>query len=437
MKRTVYQKLIGWKESPNRKPLVLLGARQVGKTYILKEFGQREFQNIVYINCDNNSFAANLFSDFDIPRIIRAIEVKYEVKIETGKTLLFFDEIQEVTGGVASLKYFCEDMRSLHVVAAGSLLGLALREDQSFPVGKVNTIKMFPMTFTEFLLAMGRSQLCDAVLSADWELLRHLHDLLTEMLRQYYFVGGMPEAVAQWAATSDPKAVRKAQKDILQTYYLDFGKRGKTMVHRIRQVWDSIPAQLAKENKKFIFGAVKKGARAANFEAAIQWLVDAGLIYKICRVSTPKYPLKFYKDDDAFKIYLLDCGLLAYLSEARPQDMLLGDNAFTEFKGAFTENYFLQELIGMGGIPVYYYSKDNSTLEIDFLVQYDGQVFPCEVKAEQNVKSKSLRFFVTNEFPELNLHALRFSMLPYIDQGWMENYPLAVVEGRFQPQEED
>ena len=437
VKRTVYQKLIGWKESPNRKPLVLLGARQVGKTYILKEFGQREFQNIVYINCDNNSFAANLFSDFDIPRIIRAIEVKYEVKIETGKTLLFFDEIQEVTGGVASLKYFCEDMRSLHVVAAGSLLGLALREDQSFPVGKVNTIKMFPMTFTEFLLAMGRSQLCDAVLSADWELLRHLHDLLTEMLRQYYFVGGMPEAVAQWAATSDPKAVRKAQKDILQTYYLDFGKRGKTMVHRIRQVWDSIPAQLAKENKKFIFGAVKKGARAANFEAAIQWLVDAGLIYKICRVSTPKYPLKFYKDDDAFKIYLLDCGLIAYLSEARPQDMLLGDNAFTEFKGAFTENYFLQELIGMGGIPVYYYSKNNSTLEIDFLVQYDGQVFPCEVKAEQNVKSKSLRTFVTNEFPELNLHALRFSMLPYIDQGWMENYPLAGVEGRFQPQEED
>ena len=217
MERAVYQKLIGWKGSPNRKPLVLLGARQVGKTYILKEFGQREFQNIVYINCDNNSFAANLFSDFDIPRIIRAIEVKYEVKIEIGKTLLFFDEIQEVKGGVASLKYFCEDMRSLHVVAAGSLLGLALREDESFPVGKVNTIKMFPMTFTEFLLAMGRSQLCDAVLSADWELLRHLHDLLTEMLRQYYFVGGMPEAVAQWAATSDPKAVRKAQKDVLQT----------------------------------------------------------------------------------------------------------------------------------------------------------------------------------------------------------------------------
>lgn len=437
MERTVYQKILEWKESPVRKPLVLLGARQVGKTYILKEFGRREFKNIVYINCDNNSFTDTLFRDYDIQRIIHAIEVNYEVKIEIGQTLLFFDEIQEAKGGVASLKYFCEDMRALHVVAAGSLLGLALREDENFPVGKVNTIKMYPMTFTEFLLAMGRSQLRDAVLAADWELLRHLHNLLTEMLRQYYFVGGMPEAVAQWAATSDPKAVRQAQKDILQTYYLDFGKRGKNMVHRIRQVWDCIPAQLAKENKKFIFGAIKKGARAADFEAAIQWLVDAGLIYKICRVSTPKYPLKFYKDNDAFKIYMLDCGLLALMSEARPQDMLLGDNAFTEFKGAFTESYFLQELVGIGGIPAYYYSKDNSTLEIDFLVQYDGQVFPCEVKAEQNVKAKSLHAFVTNEFPELNLHALRFSMLPYVDQGWMENYPLAGIEGRFHPQEED
>ena len=437
MERTVYQRLLEWKDSSVRKPLVLLGARQVGKTYILKEFGRNEFKNIVYINCDNNSFTDTLFRDFDIQRIIHAIEVNYEVKVEIGQTLIFFDEIQEAKGGVASLKYFCEDMRDLHVVAAGSLLGLALREDENFPVGKVNTIKMYPMTFTEFLLAMGRSQLRDAVLSADWELLRHLHDLLTEMLRQYYFVGGMPEAVAQWVATSDPKAVRKAQKDILQTYYLDFGKRGKTMVHRIRQVWDCIPAQLAKENKKFIFGAIKKGARAADFEAAIQWLADAGLIYKICRVSTPKYPLKFYKDNDAFKIYMLDCGLLALMSEARPQDMLLGDNAFTEFKGAFTESYFLQEIVGIGGIPAYYYSKDNSTLEIEFLVQYDGQVFPCEVKAEQNVKAKSLRTFVSNEFPELNLHGLRFSMLPYADQGWMENYPLSGIAGRFHPQVED
>lgn len=431
MERTVYQKLLTWKEAKDRKPLVLLGARQVGKTYILKEFGEREFQNIVYVNCHNNDFASTLFRDFNIPRIIHAIEVNYEVKINIGQTLLFFDEIQEVSGGIASLKYFSEDQRSLHVVAAGSLLGLALRDDESFPVGKVNTIKMYPMTFTEFLIAMGRRQLCNAILSADWDLLRPLHDLLTEMLRQYYFVGGMPEAVAKWCETADPQAVRNVQNDILQTYYFDFGKHGKTMIHRIRQIWDSIPAQLAKENKKFIFGAIRKGARAADFETAIQWLVDAGLIYKVYRVSAPKYPLKFYKDSDAFKIYLLDCGLLALLSESRPQDMLLGDNAFTEFKGSYTENFFLQELVGIGNIPTYYYSKDNSKLEIEFLVQYDGQVFPCEVKAENNVKAKSLRTFITNEFPELQLHGLRFSMLPYVDQQWMENYPLSGVEGTF------
>lgn len=437
MERTVYQKLLLWRNDKDRKPLVLLGARQVGKTYILKEFGKHEFHNIVYVNCHNNTFASTLFNDYNIPRIIHAIEVNYEVKIEVGKTLLFFDEIQEVPGGIASLKYFCEDLRLLHVAAAGSLLGLALQNDESFPVGKVNTIKMYPMTFTEFLLAMGRNQLREAILSADWELLRHLHNLLTELLRQYYFVGGMPEAVGKWVETADPKAVRKVQNDILQTYYFDFGKHGKTMIHRIRQVWDSIPAQLAKENKKFIFGAIKKGARAADFEAAIQWLVDAGLIYKVHRVSAPKYPLKFYKDSDAFKVYLLDCGLLALLSESRPQDMLLGDNAFTEFKGSYTENYFLQELVGIGGIPAYYYSKDNSTLEIEFLAQYEGQVFPCEVKAENNVKAKSLRTFITNEYPEQLLHGLRFSMLPYVDQQWMENIPLSGIESRFRPQEDE
>ena len=431
MERTVYQKLLAWKDASDRKPLILLGARQVGKTYILKELGRREFQNIVYVNCHNNTFTDTLFRDFNIQRIVHAIEVNYETKIEPGRTLLFFDEIQEVPDGIASLKYFCEDLRSLHVVTAGSLLGLALDEDESFPVGKVNTIKMYPMTFTEFLLAMNRPQLCDAILSADWPLLSTLHSLITEMLRQYYFVGGMPEAVAKWVETSDPKAVRQVQADILQTYYFDFGKHGKTMIHRIRQVWNCIPAQLAKENKKFIFGAIKKGARAADYEAAIQWLVDAGLIYKIHRVSTPKYPLKFYKDNDAFKIYLLDCGLLALLSDSRPQDMLLGDNAFTEFKGAYTENYFLQELVGIGGIPTYYYSKDNSKLEIEFLAQYDGQVFPCEVKAEENVKAKSLRTFVTNEFPELSLHGLRFSMLPYVNKQWMENIPLSGIEGLF------
>ena len=431
MERNVYQELLAWKNDPDRKPLILLGARQVGKTYILKELGHREFKNIVYVNCHNNPFAQTLFSDFVISRILRAIEINYEVKIEVGQTLLFFDEIQEIPNGIASLKYFCEDMRQLHVAAAGSLLGISLRENESYPVGKVNTIKMYPMTFTEFLQALHREQLREAILDGDWGLLGSLEGLSIEMLRQYYFVGGMPEAVAKWVETSDPKQVRQIQNDILDTYYRDFGKHGNTLVHRIRQVWDSIPAQLAKENKKFIFGAVKKGARAADFETAIQWLADAGLIYKVCRVEAPKYPLKFYKNDSAFKIYMLDCGLLALMSESRPQDLLLGSHAFTEFKGAYTENFFLQELMGIGKYPAYYYSKDNSRMEIDFLTQHDGKVVPCEVKAEENVKSKSLRSFVTNEFPELNLKGLRVSMKPYVQQDWITNIPLYGIEGYF------
>lgn len=431
MERNVYQELLAWKNDPDRKPLILLGARQVGKTYILKELGHREFKNIVYVNCHNNPFAQTLFSDFVISRILRAIEINYEVKIEVGQTLLFFDEIQEIPNGIASLKYFCEDMRQFHVAAAGSLLGISLRENESYPVGKVNTIKMYPMTFTEFLQALHREQLREAILDGDWGLLGSLEGLSIEMLRQYYFVGGMPEAVAKWVETSDPKQVRIVQNDILDTYYRDFGKHGNTLVHRIRQVWDSIPAQLAKENKKFIFGAVKKGARAADFETAIQWLADAGLIYKVCRVEAPKYPLKFYKNDSAFKIYMLDCGLLALMSESRPQDLLLGSHAFTEFKGAYTENFFLQELMGIGKYPAYYYSKDNSRMEIDFLTQHDGKVVPCEVKAEENVKSKSLRSFVTNEFPELNLKGLRVSMKPYVQQDWITNIPLYGIEGYF------
>ena len=435
MERNIYQQLVAWKDAKDRKPLILLGARQVGKTYILKEFGSREFDNFVYVNCHNNSFAQSLFSDFTISRIIQAIEINYEVRIEPDKTLLFFDEIQEAPNAIPALKYFCEEMRQLHVVAAGSLLGISLREEESFPVGKVNTLKMFPMTFTEFLQALGRTQLRDVVISGDWEMMRSLNGLLTDMLRQYYFVGGMPEAVAVWTTTSAPQKVRQVQHDILDTYYRDFGKHSTNLVHRIRQVWDSIPAQLAKENKKFIFGAVKKGARATDFEEAIQWLTDAGLIYKVYRVSTPKYPLKFYKDDNAFKIYMLDCGLLALLSESRPQDMLLGDNAFTEFKGAYTENFFLQELTGIGSIPAYYYSKDNSRLEVDFLVQQDGKVIPCEVKAEENVKSKSLRTFVIDEWPEQHLNGIRCSMKPFADQGWMRNIPLYGMEGFFRPQE--
>ena len=431
MERTIYAQLLEWKDSPNRKPLILLGARQVGKTYILKQFGEHEFDNMVYINCHNNEFMVNLFTDFDINRILYQIGIHTGQKISIGKTLLFLDEIQEIHNGIASLKYFCEDMRELHVAVAGSLLGISLKEDESFPVGKVNTLRMYPMTFSEFLIASGREALAEAIDRFDYDTMRLMDNECTEWLRQYFFTGGMPEAVSVWMQTHNPKSVRMIHQEILGAYYMDFAKHTKTMVRHIRMVWDSIPAQLAKENKKFIFGMVKKGARAAQFEEALQWLVDAGLVIRVDRCKIPRRPLKFYMDSSAFKIYLLDCGLLATLCETEPADILLGSKAFVEFKGAFAENFVLQQMTAKQKSPVYYYNKDNSTQEVDFLVQTLERIIPVEVKAEENVKSKSFSTFVNEDFKELGFKGLRCSMKPYVDQGWMENIPLYAVEAYF------
>ena len=339
-----------------------------------------------------------------------------------------FDEIQEVHNGIASLKYFNEDFPSLHVAVAGSLLGISLREDESYPVGKVTTMRMYPMTFAEYLLACERPKLLETLQNLEWDSLSVMDDLLVELLRQYYFTGGMPEAVKKYIETQDVELVREVQYEILDAYERDIAKHTKPQVARIHQVWESIPAQLARENKKFIFGAVKKGGRAADFEIAIQWLVDAGLVYKIDRVKEPVMPLKFYADGSAFKLYMLDCGLLACMAEANPNAMLLGTNAFTEFKGAFAENYVLQQMKATLDTTVYYYSKDNSTMEVDFLFQTQERVVPTEVKAEENVKSKSLSLFINEDFKNLNLKGLRCNMKPYIDQGWMENIPLYAVE---------
>lgn len=436
MKRNIYSELQSWKESPKHKPLVLLGARQVGKTYIVKEFGKNEFSNMVYVNCHNNKFVENLFCDFNTDRIIYQIEQAYELKIEIGKTLLFFDEIQEVTNGLSSLKYFCEDKRDLHVIVAGSLLGISIRKEESYPVGKVNDLRMYPMTFDEFLMANGRDMLADAVRKLDWDSMALQHDLLTDYLRQYYFCGGMPEAVATWLENHDAKETRNVQRSILATYSKDMGKHTHSEVVRIRQVWDSIPAQLAKENKKFVFGAIKKGARAADFEKAIQWLMDAGLIYKVARTSKPQEPLKFYADDSAFKIYLLDCGLLACMCGARSSEMLIGMEVFSEFKGSFTENYILSQIKSLElhdemDKNIFYFSKDNSTMEVDFLVQGNKRVIPTEAKAEENVRAKSLRLFITDDFKAYNLKGLRVSMLPYREQEWMVNIPLYSAEAYF------
>lgn len=429
MERSIYSSLKKWKESPTRKPLILQGARQVGKTYILKEFGAREYSEVVYINCDDNNDMQNMFVDYDVDRIIRSLSAISGVSIKPSTTLLILDEIQEVERGLASLKYFCEKAPEYHVAVAGSLLGITLHEGTSFPVGKVDMLYMYPMDFEEFLLAMGKEQLVELLRSNSWSALTPLRGMLTELLRQYYFVGGMPEAVKAYVERGDIWEVRSIHSKIIDAYRNDMSKHApKQQVQRINMVWNSIPSQLARDNKKFIYGALRKGARANDFEIAIQWLVDSGLVHKVHRISKPVVPLKFYEDMSSFKLFLLDCGLLGALSETPPEQILIGDNVFEEYKGAFTENYVLQQLKSLPRTFVYYYSNDNSTLEIDFVVQHDAHVIPIEVKAEENLRAKSLRQFVTDN---PGLHGVRFSMSDYREQDWLTNVPLWAVKWAF------
>lgn len=429
MERSIYSSLKKWKESPTRKPLILQGARQVGKTYILKEFGAREYSEVVYINCDDNNDMQNMFVDYDVDRIIRSLSAISGVSIKPSTTLLILDEIQEVERGLASLKYFCEKAPEYHVAVAGSLLGITLHEGTSFPVGKVDMLYMYPMDFEEFLLAMGKEQLVGLLRSNSWAALTPLRGMLTELLRQYYFVGGMPEAVKTYVERGDIWEVRSIHSKIIDAYRNDMSKHApKQQVQRINMVWNSIPSQLARDNKKFIYGALRKGARANDFEIAIQWLVDSGLVHKVHRISKPVVPLKFYEDMASFKLFLLDCGLLGALSETPPEQILIGDNVFEEYKGAFTENYVLQQLKSLPRTFVYYYSNDNSTLEIDFVVQHEAHVIPIEVKAEENLRAKSLRQFVTDNS---GLHGVRFSMSDYREQDWLTNVPLWAVRWAF------
>ena len=388
----------------------------------MKEFGAREYSEVVYINCDDNNDMQNMFVDYDVDRIIRSLSAISGVSIKPSTTLLILDEIQEVERGLASLKYFCEKAPEYHVAVAGSLLGITLHEGTSFPVGKVDMLYMYPMDFEEFLLAMGKEQLVELLRSNSWAALTPLRGMLTELLRQYYFVGGMPEAVKAYVERGDIWEVRSIHSKIIDAYRNDMSKHApKQQVQRINMVWNSIPSQLARDNKKFIYGALRKGARANDFEIAIQWLVDSGLVHKVHRITKPVVPLKFYEDMSSFKLFLLDCGLLGALSETPPEQILIGDNVFEEYKGAFTENYVLQQLKSLPRTFVYYYSNDNSTLEIDFVVQHDTHIIPIEVKAEENLRAKSLRQFVTDN---PGLHGVRFSMSDYRDQDWLTNVPL-------------
>lgn len=425
MERFVYQELLRWKESENRKPLVLRGARQVGKTYLLKNFGSKEYQNLAYINCDNNPQMQDVFFDYDIDRIIRNISAITQQKIVPKNTLIVLDEIQEIPKGLASLKYFCENAPEYHIAVAGSLLGIAIHHDTSFPVGKVDTITVYPMSFNEFLLAKGENEKLKLLQNRDWNAVNALKISYIELLRQYYYVGGMPEVVASYIKKNDIQLVRKIQNEILSNYVDDISKHApKQEVPRINMVWNSIPSQLAKENKKFIYGALKKGARATEFELAIQWLIDCGIVYKISRIAKSCLPLKFYEDFSAFKLFMLDCGLMGAMSATPAQHVLIGNHAFVEYKGAFTEQYVLQQLMTVSDTPIYYYSNENSTLEIDFVIQRNATIIPVEVKAEENLRSKSLKTYLEkNE----GLKGVRFSMSGYQNRNWMEDVPLFAV----------
>lgn len=426
MKREVIHQLYEWKEKKGRKPLILQGARQVGKTWLMKTFGKEAFEKCVYINFENDSRLSVLFEkDFDIQRIL------FEIQLATGimpdkETLLLFDEIQEVKRGITALKYFYENAPEFPIIAAGSLLGVATRQNDSFPVGKVDFLSIYPLSFWEFLNAIGKGAFVEAIKNKQWELLSSFEADLQGMLRQYFFVGGMPEAVKSFAKDGDMQTVRDIQKNILDAYDKDFSKHVPIAeVPRLRMVWNSICGQLSKENKKFIFGLLKEGARAKSFELAIEWLKDAGLVYKVNRTKKGLHPLSAYEDFSAFKLFLLDVGLLGAMCELPPSALLNKNSIFTDYKGALTEQFVFQQLRLNKCNKIFYWSAENSQGEIDFLVQNNDEIIPIEVKAEENLQAKSLKCFIERN---PSLHGVRLSMSSYREQSWMSNFPLYATE---------
>ncbi len=423
MERTIMQELNSWKDSPRRKPLILRGARQVGKTWLMKEFGKRHFEKTAYINFDNNPRMQSVFQqDFDLERIFLAINAETGVRVTPGDTLILFDEVQEAPLAITALKYFCENAPEYPVIAAGSQLGTAIHRGVSFPVGKVNTLHVYPLTFYEFLEAMGEAGLCALLEKKDEMLLASFHEQFVHWLKNYYFVGGMPEAVAVFAETKDYQEVRRVQKELLELYEADFGKHiPEDELALVRLIWNAIPMQLAKENKKFFFGQVKKGARAKDFERSVQWLVDCGLVTKVPRVTKPGVPLKAYQEENVYKLFFLDVGLLTASGDLTARTLLEGSSVFVEFKGALTEQYVCQELLADGKIAPYTYMSERSRYEIDFLIQREDAVVPIEVKAEGNVQAKSLKAYVEKYKPE---NAIRLSTNMYRREAWLENIPL-------------
>lgn len=427
MYRIAIEKLYKWKEGKRRKPLIIEGARQVGKTWLMKEFGKQAYEDTIYINFDSNSRMADLFAaDLDTERLIVGLELYAGRKINPDTTLLIFDEVQEVPRALASLKYFYENAPQYQIVCAGSLLGIALHQGTSFPVGKVDFLKLYPLSFSEFLMATGNERFVELLKKRDYEMISSFKQIYIEALKQYYFVGGMPEAVESFTESKDFTEVREIQKRILEAYEQDFSKHAPNeIVPKIRMLWNSIPSQLAKENKKFIYGLVREGGRAREYETAIMWLSDCGLVHKVSRVNGAGIPLKAYEDLKAFKLFILDVGLLGCMTGLRQQTLLEGNDLFVEFKGALTEQYVCQQLKTIEDLRLYYYTNDRGSCEIDFVVDTGEQIVPVEVKAETNLKAKSLKTYQEKFEPKLSV---RTSMADYKKEEWLLNLPLYAIE---------
>ena len=427
MYRIAIEKLYKWKNSKRRKPLIIEGARQVGKTWLMKEFGKQAYADTVYINFDSNSRMADLFSaDLDTDRLIMGLELYAGRKINPENTLLIFDEVQEVPRALASLKYFYENAPQYHIVCAGSLLGIALHQGTSFPVGKVDFLKLYPLSFSEFLMATGNERFAELLKKQDYEMITSFKQTYIDALKHYYFVGGMPEAVQSFAESKDFNEVRAIQKRILAAYEQDFSKHAPNeIVPKIRMLWNSIPSQLARENKKFIYGLVREGGRAREYETAIMWLSDCGLVHKVSRVNAAGIPLKAYEDLKAFKLFIVDVGLLGCMTGLRQRTLLDGDDLFVEFKGALTEQYVCQQLKTIEDLGIYYYTNDRGSCEIDFVVDTGEQIVPIEVKAETNLRAKSLKTYRERFEPELSV---RTSMADYKKEDWLLNLPLYAIE---------
>ena len=427
MERYAIKQLIDWKNKKNHKPLIIQGARQVGKTWLMQEFGKKYYEQVAYINFDVDVKSREIFDvDYDTERLIMDIGLATKTKINAENTLIIFDEIQECPRALTSLKYFRENAPQYDIIVAGSLLGVACHEGTGFPVGKVSFMNLFPLSFEEFLLAMGEERFVELLNKKDFKTIKLFNNKYEKLLKQYCYVGGMPEIVQDFVENKDFESVRNLQKEILSAYEEDFTKHIPTnTVAKIRLLWKSIPAQLSKENKKFIYGAAKEGARARDFEAALSWLINSGLVYRVNKITKPDLPITAYEDFNSFKLFVLDVGLLGAMTDLQADTIIDGNRIFEEFKGAIAEQYVLQQFKTIKDLPVFYWSNETSRAEIDFVIQIESDVVPVEVKAERNLQAKSLKVYMEKFKPN---YAIRTSMADYKKTDNLIDLPLYLLE---------